>query len=201
MDDRLWFSLQLSRNRAEELCDAFASSVNWGDFGDLIANGALMAPTSYAALRLAIAAANAGHAHSHGPGPDPMDRMLGTDILVPPDACTALQRLVAPGILEITDAGLVLKTGKTPAPIKLDPDIRANSAVPEDPIPLRSPVIIAIIDDGVGIANHRFRKEPIKTRAEHFLDLSLVGIPTAGGAADELLGWSWTAAAINDLLG
>ena len=29
----------------------------------------------------------------------------------------------------------------------------------------------------------------------------MVGTPTAGGAADELLGWSWTADAINDLLG
>jgi hypothetical protein len=198
-DGLLWFSLQLSRNRAEELCDAFAGSVSGGDFGELIASGALISPASYAALRLAIAAANAGPARSQGPGPDPMDRMLGTDILIPPSAYNALQRLVAPGILEITDAGLALKTEETPAPIKLDPDIRPQSAVFQGSVPRGSPVIVAIVDDGIGIASHRFRETARTTRVRHFLDLSLVGTPMAKGV-DELLGRSWIADGINDLL-
>jgi hypothetical protein len=199
-DGRLWFSLQLSRNRAQELCDAFAGFDSWGDFGDLIANGALMAPASYAALRLAIAAANAGAAYLHGSEPDPMERMLGTDILIPPEAYDALQRLVDPGILEITDAGLALDTRETPLPIKLDPDSPPRSPVHKGPVPRFSPVIIAIVDDGIGIANHRFRTALTTTRVAHFLDLSLIGRPTAGGAVDELLGWGWTASEIDKLL-
>ena len=197
-DDRLWFSLQLSRNRAEELCDAFAFPEAAGDFKELIANGALMAPASYAALRLAIRAANGDPGSS--PGLDAMDRMLGIDILVPKKACGALQGLVVAGLLEIVDAGLALKTAEIPASIALDPVIHPKSAVLQGPIPYGSPVIIAIIDDGIGIANHRFRKGAITTQVAHFLDQSLLGTPTAGGAGDELLGRSWTGAEINDLL-
>ncbi len=200
-DGGLWFSLQLSRNRAEELCDAFAGSGSWGDFGELIANGGLLAPASYAALRLAIAAANPGSALSQEPGPDPMDRMLGTDIFVPAKAHDALQRLVTPGIFEVTDAGLAIDTDEPPAAIELNPEFRPQSAVRQGPAPSQRQVIIAIIDDGIGIANHRFRSEAAKTRVKHFLDLSLIGAPTAGGAVDELLGRSWTAAEIDTLLG
>lgn len=197
-DDRLWFSLQLSRNRAEELCDAFAFPEVAGDFRDLIADGVLMAPAGYAALRLAIRAANADPGRSQGL--DPMDRMLGTDILVPRKACGALQGLVAPGVLEIVDAGLALKVEEVPASITHDPVIHPKSAVLRSRVPYGSPVIIAIIDDGIGIANHRFRQGPTTTRVAYFLDQSLVGTPTAGGARDELLGRSWTAAEINDVL-
>jgi hypothetical protein len=199
-DGRLWFSLQLSRDRARELCNAFAERAETGNFANLIKGGALMAPASYAALRFAIAEADVDPADSHESTLDPMDRMLGTDILIPPEAHDALQRLAAPGSLEIADAGLALDTGE-PLPIKLGPDIPTWSPVLKGPVPDYSPVIIAVIDDGIGIANHRFRVAPTKTRVEHFLDLSLIGTPTAGGAVDELLGWSWTAAAIDDVLG
>ena len=98
-----------------------------------------------------------------------------------------LRRLVDPGILEITDAGLALETAGLLDPIALDPDVGPQSAVPQGAIP-RSPVIIAIIDDGIGIANHRFRKAATETRVEHFLDLSLVGTPRAGGARRRVVG-------------
>jgi len=194
-DDRLWFSLQLSVERAEELCDAFAGWELSGRFGELITGGALMAPASYTALRIAIAAAR----DDSEAKPDPMDQMLGTDLLVPPGAYHALQGLVDPGALEITDAGLAVGTKKAPAPIEFGANVVPQSTVPKGAIP-RSPVIIAIIDDGIGIANQRFRKAPSETRVEHFLDLSLAGKPTAGGAVDELLGRSWKAEDIDNLL-
>jgi hypothetical protein len=194
-----WFSLQLSRNRAEELCDAFVGVGPGGDFQGLIDNGALLAPSSYKALRFAIAAATLYRGKNY----KQMDRMLGVDLFVPPvsAAYDALQRLVVPGSLEITDAGFALGTKEAPARLKLvDPDSRLKSAIPQGPIPAETDVIIAVIDDGVAIANNRFRKTINKTRIKHFLDLSLIGSPTARGAVDELLGRSWTAGAINALL-
>ena len=104
-DGRLWFSLQLPVDYAEELCDAFAGSDLSGRFGELITGGTLMAPASYAALRLAIAAANPGPARWQGPGPASMDRMLGTDILVSPGAYDALRQLVhaEEAVVELTE--------------------------------------------------------------------------------------------------
>jgi hypothetical protein len=195
----MWFSLQLSRNRAEELCDAFARLGPGGDFQGLIDYGALLAPSSYKALRFAIAAATLYRGKNH----KQMDRMLGVDLFVPPvsAAYDALQGLVVPGSLEITDAGFALGTKKAPAGLKLvDPDNCLKSAVRQGPIPAGTEVIIAVIDDGVAIANDRFRQTPKKTRIKHFLDLSLIGTPAAGKAVDELLGRSWTAGAIDALL-
>ena len=57
-----------------------------------------------------------------------------------------------------------------------------------------------MIDDGIGIANDRFRDTAVTTRIRHFLDLSS---PDAGGvvkATDELLAWSCTRGQIDDLL-
>jgi hypothetical protein len=197
-DVPMWFSLQLSRNRAEELCDAFACLGPRGDFQGLIENEVLLAPSSYKALRFAIAAAKLHHGKNY----KQMDRMLGVDLFVPPvpAAYDALQGLVVPGGLEITDAGFALGTQEALRLKLFDPDNCLKSAVPQGPIPARTPVIIAIIDDGVGIANNRFRKAAHNTRIKHFLDLSLVAAPTANGAVDELLGRSWTADAINALL-
>ena len=193
-----WFSLQLSRNRAEELCDAFASESSIGDFQGLIDNGALLAPSSYKALRFAIAAATLDRGKNY----NQMDRMLGVDLFVPPvpAAYKALQGLVAPGRLEVTDAGFALRTKNARARLKLVDPVNLKSGIPQGPIAAGTDVIMAIVDDGVAIANNRFRETLNQTRIKHFLDLSLVGTPTARGAVDEFLGRSWTADAINSLL-
>jgi hypothetical protein len=180
-DRRLWFSLQLSRDRAYQLH-------RWdfaGPFGELIERGALMAPTSRIALKVAL-----DHKKS-----DPDWGTIGTDILVPPDAIAALESLATNGIIEITDAGLALE-GELPKLVQAS-DGEAKSVA--SPIDGNGPVIIAIIDDGIGIANHRFRATAVTTRVKHFLDLSLVGARPEGGI-DELLGRSWKAADIDALL-
>ncbi len=41
----------------------------------------------------------------------------------------------------------------------------------QGPVPRPSPVIIAIIDDGVGIANHRFRKDGNQRRGSHIFSI------------------------------
>jgi len=56
------------------------------------------------------------------------------------------------------------------------------------------------IDDGIGIANYRFRAAEGKTRIRHFLDLALIGKSTASAAVDELLGRSWKGRDIERLL-
>jgi len=208
--DFLWFSLQLSPQRAKQLCDAFAGP-DRGDFGALIHAGAQMAPASYTALRFAIAAASPEFVDAAGPVP--MDRMLGTDLLVPPAAYEALGKLAeaGAGILEITDAGLALDGMPNGLPYKScragDPLVkellgrrRPLSCVVKGSQPSSGPVIIAMIDDGIGIANDRFRDTAVTTRIRHFLDLSS---PDAGGvvkATDELLAWSCTRGQIDDLL-
>jgi hypothetical protein len=203
-DGRLWMSLQLSLDGARQLRDAYASPDRSGYFGE-IANG--MAPASYAALRFAIAVAERERQDASGrwsKAADPLERTLGTDILVGAQAHEALRRLAADGTLEITDAGLALDGGLADlAP----PDAEANpkpDVVPKSVVPKAlanpSPVIIAIIDDGIGIANHRFRQTATTTRVKHFLDLSTAGARRAHAALDEVLGWSWTEADINDLL-
>ena len=55
-----------------------------------------MAPASYTALRFAIAAASPEFVDAAGPVP--MDRMLGTDLLVPPAAYEALGKLAEAGL-------------------------------------------------------------------------------------------------------
>jgi hypothetical protein len=180
-DGRLWFSLQLTRERANEL-------YRWdfaGSFGELIERGALMAPTSRMALRFALDREK----------PDPDWGTIGTDILVPPDAFAALELLATNGIVEIADAGLAIE-GEIP---KLLPASAEEMKSVTKPICGDGSVIIAIIDDGIGVANHRFRATAATTRVKHFLDLSLVGAPPKGGI-DELLGRSWTGADIDALL-
>src|SRR5204862_745379 len=56
-------------------------------------------------------------------------------------------------------------------------------------------------DDGIGIANHRFRESSTTTRIRHFLDLAVIGAPTAAPGVDELLGRSWKGGDIDELLG
>ncbi len=176
-DGALWFSLQLTRDRAMKLYE-------WdrrGEFAELIEGGARMAPTSRTALKFAL------------------DRQqsdtIGTDLLVPKQAFAAL---VAD---EISDAGLAVagKIGDEEE-IGRPPTVTDAKSTP-GPIPKDSPVIIAIIDDGIGIANYRFRESPTKTRIKHFLDLALIGKPTAGPWVDELLGRSWKGSDIDKLLG
>ncbi len=98
----------------------------------------------------------------------------------------------------MTDAGLALDGDVNST--ALDLDIIPRSAAPNGSVPCPTRVIIAIIDDGIGIANHRFRETATTTRIKHFLDLSTAGARRAHAAVDELLAWSWTEADINDLL-
>ena len=187
VDGSLWFSLQLRPDRAKELYE-------WnlkGGFGELIGAGARMAPTSRRALKYALDLGN-------------LDT-VGTDIYVPKTAFSALETLSATGAFEITDAGLAVEGEiEDRSEFKvcpLDSEELAKSIASTDPLPPESPVIIAIIDDGIGIANHRFRKaKGDKTRIQRFLDLALIGKPTAE-PKDELLGRSWEGAEIDTLLG
>jgi hypothetical protein len=62
-------------------------------------------------------------------------------------------------------------------------------------------VIIAIIDDGIGIANRRFRMAEKQTRIAHFLDLATpCGAEIEQAPTEELLARSWTGEDINALL-
>ena len=201
-DGRLWFSLQLTLKRAEELCGAFAGEEN--DFAALVkktCKGPLgeekavtMAPTSHSALRMAIEVAKAEPSKGSSNSTEPM---LGTDILVHPDAFAKLEALSKKHGIEIADAGLAVEGGV--AQPQLEKDFAAKSTPSTDPLPPECPVIIATIDDGIGIANRRFRAEK-ETRIKHFLDLALIR-PMANGEADELLGRSWNCDEISKLLG
>jgi hypothetical protein len=201
-DGRLWFSLQLTLKRAEELCGAFAGAEN--DFTALVTfkkpdskeeKLVMMAPASHSALRLAIEVAKAEASKGSSNSTEPM---LGTDILVHPDAFAKLEALSKKRGIKIADAGLAVE-GDVAQP-QLEKDFAAKSTASTDPLPLECPVIIATIDDGIGIANRRFRAEK-ETRIKHFLDLALIGRPTANGGADELLGRSWNCDEISNLLG
>jgi hypothetical protein len=203
-DRPLWFSLKLSRKKAEELRDDFTKETNEGVFEGLIASGAQMAPASHAALCLALA----------GKG-IPKDAQIGTDILVPRRAFATLKKLTKdyPDV-EINDVGLAIAD-----------DLAAAAALPREPrkfeqhklataehLPASgttaatadaaSPndVIIAIIDDGVGIANRRFRETKTTTRIAHFLDLAPGTATNSPQPVDELLARSWTGGEINKLL-
>ena len=117
---------------------------------------------------------------------------IGTDILVPEKAFAALEALWKAGFVEISRCRprgrgrncTILKAAKS--------RMLLPKRQPPDEILEGSPVIIAIIDDGIGIANHRFRQGPTETRVRHFLDLALIGKPTAAGWVDDVLGRSWT---------
>ncbi|MGE4047187.1 MAG: hypothetical protein AB7F35_20150 [Acetobacteraceae bacterium] len=225
-DGRLWFSLQLSLEAAEGLLEAFRLSRSEGaepaqDISDEAAcfakriepllaitcphctkRAVTMAPTSYAALHLALehrkAKSNSGadQAPASFPNSETTEPMLGTDILVHPAAFEALEALSCEGI-EVTDAGLAIKGDVVEA---LLPASVSAQSVP-GLIPDGSYVIIATIDDGIGLANHRFRATKDTTRVKHFLDLALVGRPTIEVAGEELLGRSWNDKDINALLG
>ena len=180
-DGALWFSLQLTRDRAMEL-------YKWdrqGDFGKLIEGGARMAPTSRTALKFALDSQKSD--------------TVGTDILVPKPLFAALEKTLVAG--EISDAGLAV-AGEIRLGTEIDPPVTDETAKSTPgSIPKDSPIIIAIIDDGIGIANHRFRESSTATRIKHFLDLALIGTPTAGPGVDELLGRSWNGSDIDKLLG
>jgi len=227
-DGRLWFSLRLTRERAKELCNAFAGEKSDGnggpnDFAALVGatfeedgkqkKAVAMAPSSYAALCLALKAGETGS-------------KLGTDILVHPAAFPKLEELWSAGLIgkktpedldglmdckdgsiEITEAGLAIE-GEVADEIteaRLATEYKVDEPKPKNfpqlekvstkstpgPLPQNGPVIIAIIDDGIGIANHRFRQAATATRIKHFLDLALIGKPVTDAWTDELLGRSW----------
>ena len=180
-DGALWFSLQLTHDRAMEL-------YKWdrqGDFGKLIEGGARMSPTSRTALKFALDSQKSD--------------TVGTDILVPKPLFAALEKTLVAG--EISDAGLAV-AGEIRLGTEIDPLVTDETAKStRGSIPKDSPIIIAIIDDGIGIANHRFRESSTATRIKHFLDLALIGTPTAGPGVDELLGRSWNGSDIDKLLG
>ena len=112
-----------------------------------------------------------------------------------------MEALPAQGI-EISDVGLAVAGESTVRKDAeyLPPAIAETAQSTPRAIPEGSPVIIATIDDGIGIANHRFRLGPTETRVRHFLDLALIGEPTAKGWVDDVLGRSWTGTEIIKLL-
>src|SRR5437764_1384352 len=144
----------------------------------------------------------------------PATHRIGTDILVPRQGFDELLKLAGKTPeagkdpdLEITDAGLAIEHDQaadvSPYPEKFAP-YTAKSAVAEgraqDDHSLDR-VIVAIVDDAVGIANRRFRKSEKETRIAHFLDLG----PPCAGRCDpqpdyELLARSWKGAQIDALL-
>ncbi|WP_162915124.1 S8 family serine peptidase [Desertibaculum subflavum] len=176
----LWFSVQASRPKARELHDAFAGAL--GRFDDLIRNGARMAPASRAALQLTLEVYEKLD----------IDDTIGTELLVPYRAFPALQALVGDGFA-ISDAGLAIEAQTDDATaIKW----KAGGAAVAAP-----GAIVAIIDDGVGVAHQRFRSAPDRTRIAHFLDMTTNGLDTSGPKpTEELLARSWTAEQINQLL-
>jgi hypothetical protein len=182
----LWFSLQLSRALAKQLYEAFSSSKPPGEgpFDKLVAKGVRMAPASHAALGLVLRA-------------NICRDSIGTDLLVPSSAFKALCALVGKGI-EIADAGLAVDGSyqDNTAPVIGAEPAATESTIPDDA------VIVAIIDDGLGIANHRFRSSLDSTRIAHFLDLGLpwAEAPIGPQPTDELLGRSWTGPQIDELL-
>ena len=182
VDGSLWFSLQFKQARAEQLHQSL---------GKLIDAGARMAPASRKALKYAF---NLGKFDT-----------IGTDIYVPDTAFPALEKLSDEGAIEITDAGLAVEGEVKDCPeFKVcsgDAEEYAKSSPIRGPIPADSAVIIAIIDDGIGIANQRFRQAKNETRIKHLLDLALIGTPATNGWVDELLGRSWKGADIDKLLG
>jgi hypothetical protein len=180
-DGALWFSLQLTPDRANQLYE-------WnldGAFGELIKSGARMAPSSRTALKYTLDRGKSG--------------TIGTDILVPKKVFAAFEALSTDGI-EISDAGLAVagEIGVEGEDLAVTNETAKSTP---GPLPKDSPVIIAIIDDGIGIANHRFRQSATKTRVKHFLDLAVIGTPTARPLVDELLGRSWKGSDIDKLLG
>jgi len=213
-DQPLWFSLQLSRGKAKELYEAFTPGGTQGDFRNLIKAGAKMAPASHAALCLALQAY-------------PEMSRLGADILVPHKAFPALQKLECnsscSGALrdfEITDAGLAIhhardRARETPedpskdawelsgtdalaSPVRLVPACKQQDCSEDIS---RDRIIIAIIDDGVGIANRRFRRTDNHTRIKHFLDLRRPsGNECNPRPRNELLARSWTGKQIDTFL-
>jgi hypothetical protein len=175
VDGSLWFSLQLRRDRAEELYEWSRD----GAFGGLIKARARMAPTSRTALRYALDTVKSD--------------TFGADIFVPKEAFAGLEALPRD---EISDAGLAVEGQISELPRADNEDAKSSPG----PIAKDSPVIIAVIDDGIGIANHRFRQTAITTRVKNFLDLAVIGTPTAPDWADELLGRSWKSSDIDNLL-
>lgn len=206
----LWFSLQLSHTKAAELRDAFTEERAEGDFRDLIKAGARIAPASHASLCMALEAI-------------PHTERVGTDLLVPIQAFDALQKLTSKSFdsktdpdIEIVDAGLagskeeLAIRSAIDAPTKFKPRRTSKAAPPASEAQTGAKarrdhaldiVIIAIIDDAIGIANTRFRKAEKETRIAHFMDL---GPPCAGSydpePKDELLARSWEGAQIDSLL-
>src|SRR5262249_3371520 len=119
----------------------------------------MMAPTSHSALRLAIEVAKAEPSKGSSNSTEPT---LGTDILVHPVAFPELEALPKNQGTGLAAAALGVE-GDAPPP-HLEQDFAAKSTA-SDQLPLECPVIIATIDDGIGIANVRFRAEK-KTRIE-----------------------------------
>jgi hypothetical protein len=143
----LWFSLQLTLNRAEQLCNAFAGERN--DFAALVnktfrrpqgeeEKAVMIAPTSHAALRFAIEVAKAelgrcaaSHGSSNFPEAEKTEPRLGTDILVHPEAFSELEKLSRDHLIEISDAGLAVEGNIAQPPLKKN----SPRNLPPPPIP------------------------------------------------------------------
>ena len=77
--------------------------------------------------------------------------------------------------LRVTNVGVGLPPGELAEGAVVDPDDNEARREPTDLT--GDEVIVAIIDDGIGIANERFRLSPTETRVEYFWDMQ---VPPSG---------------------
>lgn len=201
-DGPQWFTIGLPRDVATELLVAMAiryvdagaarsigpdSEIMAAEVTELVEQGALIAQESFATLFRFI----------QGTG-----EHIVTDLLVPEEAREAAFALVALDGVTLADLGPALGPVPTTNYRLRIPDSDPPELLPDDP-----EVIVAIIDDGIGIANHRFRRARCETRIEYFLDMNLPGPKTSGVAVPgspkpwtDIAGQAWTKADIDALL-
>ena len=202
-DGPQWFTIDLPRDLATDLLIAMAiryvdagaaknigpeSEVPAPEVTELVEQGALIAQESFATLYRFIR--------------DGIGESIVTDLLVPEEARQAACALVALESVTLADLGPALGPVPTTDYRLLIPDPDPPEPLPDDP-----EVIVAIIDDGIGIANHRFRRARCETRIEYFLDMNLPGpkasrVAGAGGPRlwTDIAGQAWTKAEIDTLL-
>lgn len=204
-----WCSIRLSRPMARRFASAFSrrfmaeasaepefleEADRVAEVDDLVERGALITRSGYAALCR----------FCRGDGAESIE----TDLLAQGEAIDGLCKMAGGDGLDVTDIG------------PPDPD---QGTVPTQllaPEPARSTgaagggdgeVIVAIIDDGIGVANNRFRLCETKTRVECFLDMNCQAggsVPDAATGADpgvgevaaDLNGTTWTKRALDRLL-
>lgn len=197
-----WCSVRIPRDMAGHLVKAFANQCVPGDdvdrglpddceataeFEDMIRCGARIAQSGFA---------NLTRFWQYG-----REDSLEVELLAQPEAREALERLSASGSLRVTDVCLPsAATGSIPDTLAFprnSPDPKVSPVGDQN-------VIVAVIDDGIAVANHRFRMSDAETRIEYFLDMNHPpscnnGHGDAGSMVD-VAGRCWSKEELNDLL-